>query len=208
MKFKDFWGLNVGENAAIAVSLAAREEGATMGEISSHTGQKQYNVFKRFKEFGHHVAYEGKGSGMRIWIRHKDGIPASGDAASVSGDLIRRDELALQRLLRNSLDAIEPGLRCVDGGSEMDFRDITAVDAEGRHVVIELKAKKATKEALAQILAYMGEIVVTKGLPPTEIRGILIAPDFQERAVLAAKVTPNVALVRYRIPLAFDLVTG
>ncbi|MBZ9701624.1 MULTISPECIES: hypothetical protein [unclassified Mesorhizobium] len=56
MKFKDFWGLNVGENAAIAVSFAARKEGATMGEISSHTGQNLYNVFKRFKEFGHHVA--------------------------------------------------------------------------------------------------------------------------------------------------------
>ncbi|TPK96988.1 MULTISPECIES: endonuclease NucS domain-containing protein [unclassified Mesorhizobium] len=90
----------------------------------------------------------------------------------------------------------------------MDFRDITAVDAKGRHVVIELKAKKATKEALAQILAYMGEVVVTKELPLAQIRGILIAPDFQERAVLAARVTPNVTLMRYRMPLAFELVTG
>ncbi|TPK96989.1 MULTISPECIES: hypothetical protein [unclassified Mesorhizobium] len=111
MKFKDFWGLNVGENAAIAVSLAARKNGTTMGEISSHTGQSQYNVFKRFKEFGHDVVYEGNGSGMRIWLRHKNGIPFPADAEPVSDNLIKSDELALQRTLRNSLDLVEPGLR-------------------------------------------------------------------------------------------------
>jgi RecB family endonuclease NucS len=105
-------------------------------------------------------------------------------------------ERYLQRALRGSLDKLEPGLVAIDGGREDGFRDITAKDQAGNTVVIELKAGKAGKDAVGQLLTYMGQVKAAQN--PSGLRGILVALDFQATAVAAAAVVPNIALLWFR----------
>jgi len=82
------------------------------------------------------------------------------------------------------------------------FRNITANDAEGNSVVIELKAIKARSRAIAQLLAYMGELKMDSN--SLGLRGILVAPEFDATGVAAASMIPNVVLKRYRFHLSFE----
>jgi RecB family endonuclease NucS len=60
--------------------------------------------------------------------------------------------------------------------------DITAQDRDGATVVIELKVGTAYRDAIGQLLAYMGDLT-DKG---ARVRGILIAREFASRAVWPA----------------------
>lgn len=112
-------------------------------------------------------------------------------------------ERDLQLALRRNLSQLEAGLTEADGGIEEDYRDITATDKDGNVVVIELKAVKAGKETVAQLLSYMGEVAAKKGIAGDRIRGLLVAPDFQEKALSAASVLPRVRLKTYRVSFLF-----
>jgi hypothetical protein len=85
-------------------------------------------------------------------------------------------ERDLQMALRANIDQLESGLRITDGGKEQTTDagriDITAEDAEGATVVIELKAGKAAPEALTQLLAYMGTVPTGQGDKP--VRGVVL----------------------------------
>ncbi len=214
------FGLRVGDKAALAIRLAARPEGTTMGEIRSHTGQGQYNVFKRVEELGHTVVREGKGDQMRIRVVHRDESDGLSpvDIAQTSSQPINGlrqvDETEavmltfslerdLQRALRRNLSQLELGLTEADGGSEEDFRDITVRDKDENLVVIELKAVKAGKDAVAQLLSYMGDAAKKQGIASNKVRGILVAPEFQEKALSAASVVPSVKLRTYRVSFTF-----
>jgi RecB family endonuclease NucS len=70
-------------------------------------------------------------------------------------------------------------------------------------VVIELKAGTADRDALGQILAYMGDLMTTE----RSVRGILIAGDFTARAIAAARAARNVQLIRYGIRFSFSPVS-
>src|SRR6266851_3417232 len=87
-------------------------------------------------------------------------------------------ERDLQVALRKNIEQLEPGLKIVDGNKEQIVEsgriDITAEDSSGTTVIIELKAGTADREAVAQILAYMGDLM-SKG---KAVRGILVAGDF------------------------------
>jgi len=113
-------------------------------------------------------------------------------------------ERDLQSALRRSIDQLEPGLTIIDGGSEHSVAsgriDILAQDERGCRVVIELKAVKAPRDAVAQTLAYMGDIQQQSG---GDVRGILVAPDFDARAVSAARVVPTLKLVSYGFSFTF-----
>jgi len=78
--------------------------------------------------------------------------------------------------------------------------DILARDAQGTTVVIELKAVRAGRDAVAQILAYMGDLM-EDGTP---VSGLLVAPDFDPRAVSAARAVPGLRLVRYGFSFSFQ----
>lgn len=117
-------------------------------------------------------------------------------------------ERDLQMALRRSIEQLETGLTIIDGDREQTVAsgriDITARDREGVVVVIELKVGAADRDAIGQLLAYMGDLMDDGA----SVRGILVAREFAPRAVSAARAVPNLRLVRYGFQFTFEAVTG
>jgi hypothetical protein len=189
----DAFGLRRGSKVSKAASLAARPQGATMDEIVEATGDKgtKHNILRQLKGDGHILRREGK----RFFLKHKDGIVINDDAVPEVEEWTPSPEQELQQAVRGNLDRLEPGLVAIDGGREDGFRDITAKDQAGNTVVIELKAGNAGRDAVCQLLVYMGEVKAAQN--PSGLRGILVARDFQATARAAASVVPTIALKRY-----------
>jgi hypothetical protein len=114
-------------------------------------------------------------------------------------------EKDMQAAIRHNIGQVEQGLKITDGGRERSvetgFIDITAEDAEKTPVVIELKTGVAGQRAIAQILSYMGS--VTEEENRDDIRGILVASEFDKKARAAAKVIPTLTLIRYKFSFQF-----
>lgn len=118
--------------------------------------------------------------------------------------------LSLERDLHQYLSTrtaeIEKGLALLENGVEYQTDagriDLLAKDEQGSSVVIELKAGKAKDNALGQILGYIG-CLASNADEHRNVRGILVASDFEQRVVYAAKGLPNIKLVKYKV--SFDL---
>jgi hypothetical protein len=115
-------------------------------------------------------------------------------------------ERDLQLALRKNIQQLEPGLKIVDENKEQIVDsgriDITAEDGNGTTVIIELKAGAADREAVAQILAYMGDLMQTA----KSVRGILVAGDFPPRTIAAARAVGNLQLKKYSFQFSFKAV--
>jgi hypothetical protein len=115
-------------------------------------------------------------------------------------------ERDLQSALRANIKQLAQGLRIVDDGKERVVStgriDILASDAAGDLIVIELKPGTADRDAIGQILSYMGALRA-EGAKQT-IKGILVAGDFTSRAVAAAGAVPNVQLQKYGFSFSFQ----
>ena len=113
-------------------------------------------------------------------------------------------ERDLQKVLRQNIEQLEPSLKVVDGEKEKrvpsGYIDITAEDKDGTPVVIELKAVEADRDAVGQLLAYMGDLM---GDGHKLVRGILVAPSFSARAISAAHAA-KVELKRYSVKFLFE----
>jgi len=107
----------------------------------------------------------------------------------------------LQTALRRAIEQLEHGMEIIDDGAERSvssgFIDITAKDARGAIVVIELKTGTARQKAVAQILSYMGDLADEE--PDAEVRGILVAGNFDKKARAAARVVPTLSLRAYTV---------
>ncbi len=116
-------------------------------------------------------------------------------------------ERNLQAALRGEIAQLEAGLVIIDGGQERSvpsgFIDILAKDGAGALVVIELKAGQGKRDALGQILGYMGDLRSEE--PGSIVRGILVAASFDQSCRSARAVTPLVELREYRF--SFNFVT-
>jgi hypothetical protein len=116
-------------------------------------------------------------------------------------------EKDLQSALRGKIDQLEDGLEIIDGGKERTVKsgriDITAKDRNGSIVVIELKAGEAGRDAIGQVLSYMGDLGVEEKAP---IRGFLIAGTFSTSAVSASLAIPNLQLKKYQFHFTFESV--
>ena len=114
-------------------------------------------------------------------------------------------EKDMQAAIRHNISQVEQGLIITDGGRERSvetgFIDITAEDKDKLPVVIELKTGVAGQRAVAQILSYMGSIMDEESRD--DVRGILIASEFDRKAYAAAKVIPNLTLMRYQFSFRF-----
>ena len=115
-------------------------------------------------------------------------------------------ERDLQLALRGNIDQLEAGLSIVDGDKEQTVAsgriDITARDQHGITVVIELKAGIADRDAVGQILAYVGDLMDKE----PGVRGVLVAREFTPRAVSAARAAAKVRLVRCGFRFNFEIV--
>ncbi len=115
-------------------------------------------------------------------------------------------ERDLQDALRANIDQLENGLSIADEGKERNVPsgriDILAKDSKGTSVVIELKAGTADRDAVGQILSYIGDL---QGDGHSAVRGILVAGDFMPRAIAAARAA-NVALRKYSFKFSFEQV--
>lgn len=116
-------------------------------------------------------------------------------------------ERDLQAALRQAIEQLEPGLEIIDDGAERKvasgFIDITARDAHGAIVVVELKTGTARQGAIAQVLSYMGDIAEEE--PDEAVRGLLVAGDFDKKARSAARVLSSdvLSLRSYRVRFDF-----
>jgi RecB family endonuclease NucS len=115
-------------------------------------------------------------------------------------------ESDMQDALRSNIEQLEAGLEIVDDGKEKKvpsgFIDITAEDKQGATVVIELKAGTAEHKAIAQVLSYMGDLVSEA----KQVRGILVAGGFTDRAISAARAVPNLSLRKYAFKFSFQAI--
>lgn len=159
-------------------------------------------LYKEFLEATEHTASD------EFKSKPVSDIPGASSLASSS---IRADnsfslERDLQSTLRTEIEALESGLRVVDGGGEYATEvgniDILARDSSGRLVVIELKAHTAGPDAINQILAYMGAIREEVG--EQDVRGIIVARDFHRRTVSGASVSDRLTLKRYALNVTFE----
>jgi hypothetical protein len=120
-------------------------------------------------------------------------------------------ERDLHSYLANRVGEIENGLSSVEDGVEFQTDagriDILAIDNQGQHVVIELKAGKAKDSALGQLLGYMGCIASDPKMNISKVRGVLVASDFDQRVIYAAKGLPNVKLVKYIVSFELNEIT-
>jgi hypothetical protein len=118
-------------------------------------------------------------------------------------------ERELQEALRRNIEQLERGFTIIDGGNERKvasgFIDITARDRSGATVVIELKkAGVSDRNAIGQILGYMGNLMEEGS---QSVRGILVAGEFSPAIIAAAKVVPNLRLLRYTFRFSFDIIS-
>lgn len=140
---------------------------------------------------------------------HDPADPALADPALPSDAPSDKQRLSLERdmqvALRDNIASLEPGLVIIDDGAERavtsGFIDILARDATGALVVIELKAGKTDARVIGQTLGYMGDILTEED--GAAVRGIVVAHEFDQRTVSAARAVPNLRLMRYAISFTF-----
>ena len=116
-------------------------------------------------------------------------------------------EKDLQQYLSARVNELEEGLSLIEGGVEYSTEagriDLLARDKSENLVVIELKAVKAKDSALGQLLGYIGCLAQEN----ENVRGILVASDFEKRVVFAARATPNIKLVKYELSFKLGEIT-
>ena len=125
------------------------------------------------------------------------------DAVTEFAISIERD---LQLYLSNRLNDIEEGLILVEREfkTEAGFIDILCKDKNGNYVIIETKAGRAKDAAIGQLLGYIGALKAS-GIEK-EVRGILVASDFESRLLFAAKAIGSVVLRKYNVSFTFEKV--
>lgn len=120
-------------------------------------------------------------------------------------------EKDLHSYLAAKVQEIESGLKLVEGGVEFQTEtgriDLLAKDSDDRMVVIERKAGKAKDRAIGQLLGHMGCLSFTQTNASKPIRGILVASNFDDRVVFAARGLPSVKLVKYQLSFDFRVVS-
>lgn len=118
-------------------------------------------------------------------------------------------ERDLHSYLAKSVSEIESGLVLEPDGVEYVIEagriDLLARDSHGKLVVIELKAGKAKDAALGQILGYIGCLASKNS--GENIRGILVASDFDQRLVYAAMGLPHIKLIKYAVSFNLEEIT-
>ena len=190
--------------SAVSVKRMSDEQKAEIRELLRQ-GLSRYQIAE---EVG---VTPGQVAAIKAWVTMRRELP---EPAGVESDEIVEAvettfglEQDLQEALRRNIAQLEPGLTIIDGDKERRVKsggriDILAKDTVGGTVVIELKAGRADRDAIGQLLAYVGELLDEAA----SVRGILVAAEFAPRAIAAARAAPNIRLVRYGIRFSFSAI--
>ena len=158
------------------------------------------NAAERYRTFRDEIA-----AGADVPVSEEGGPDSLSTICEGAGPRIGL-ERDLQAALRADIGQLEPGLIIVDGGAERSvdsgFIDITARDAEGAIVVIELKAGAVGQRAVAQILSYMGDVAAEED--NQKVRGILVGSNFDGKAKSAARMVSSLILRKYSVRFTFS----
>jgi len=191
-----------------------------MGLSVNHTSSRHYPTQRRqaclfYVGRGKYRLYDPENDGR--WVVDDKGVHLAGEE---NNEDIEDEEtfiettISLERdledhIIRN-LDQIEDGLKLYsrDGLNGRQFNtdvgrvDILAIDKNNNFVVIELKAGKAHHSVISQILVYMSWVRqnIADG---KEVRGIVIADDFDKKLMYGASETPNISLKKYEVNFTF-----
>ncbi len=155
-------------------------------------------------------------SSLRCYARFRDNEAEfnSETAIEIAGLAIKEKfegkqfelERNMQSEIRREIEQLEEGLEIIDNGFERSvdsgFIDVLARDKTGAFVVIELKSGMAKREAIGQITGYMGDLMLEE--PETQVRGILVAADFDKSCQSGVRAIPALKLKRYRFSFAFE----
>ena len=123
---------------------------------------------------------------------------------------IHFEDLLEENVVQN-LDKLGGGLRLYekDGVSGRQFQvgsgnvDVLAENNSGGLVVIEIKARRAKKDILSDVLSYIA--CIRKEFPEKKsVHGIIVAEDFDTGLTTAAMETPNIKLISYNILFEFS----
>lgn len=117
-------------------------------------------------------------------------------------------ERDLESYLLTHLEKLEAGLNLIENQllTDVGKLDILGADKNSDFVVVELKAGRVGSEVLAQILPYMGWVKTSGEVNPLgkEVRGIIVAHDFDEKVRVAISSLPNIRLTKYRLNFEFE----
>ncbi|MCO6502548.1 MAG: AlwI family type II restriction endonuclease [Acidimicrobiales bacterium] len=102
---------------------------------------------------------------------------------------IRRKQVekAIEDVFFEYPELLEPGLRVVERQKQTSIGrlDLLCEDPTGRYVVVEIKANEADDGAIGQILRYIGWIHRNQDRGHRNVRGILLAGSFPDKAYYA-----------------------
>lgn len=145
------------------------------------------------------------------------GYPISKESPEKPAEENKIEEVAfglerdLEEYISRNLSQLEEGLKLYSAEgligrqypTDVGRIDLLALDKEGNFVVIELKAGLATDRVTGQILGYMSYI--RKNLAKDkDVRGIIVAEDFDERLKYAAAEIPKLKLKKYLVKFEFQ----
>jgi hypothetical protein len=186
----------------------------TMGCSINHSSSKWYPYFPKF-------LYTISPGNFRLYNPEKDGSPTSFNQETVQDNdenITEEDafeftfsfEKDLQEHISHDLSKIEPGLTLYTeeglSGREISTEagkiDILAKDNDNNLVIIELKSSRAPHSSLAQVLGYMASI--KNEFNVKNIRGIIIAEDFDKKLKMAVSLIPIVTLMKYKVKFDFE----
>lgn len=120
-------------------------------------------------------------------------------------------ELHLQDYLFRNWNQVFPDLRLYNGNAGREYvtsdpsvgvLDFLCTDSDGNFVVIETKRDVPDRQAVGQILSYMGWVGVKLCPEDRSVRGLLIAGDASDRLRMAVAAVPNLDLRVYEITFA------
>ena len=131
------------------------------------------------------------------------------EADPSAGPVLFQLEKEMQIAVRKQLDHLESGLIADDGGNETVVTtgkiDIVARDKAKHLVVIELKAGLCPSGALEQVLGYAEALSEERKEP---VRAYLIAGEFSDRTLTAARRVKDLELRTYEFSITFNALTG
>lgn len=151
------------------------------------------------------------------WVVDDKGVHLVGEepledieSEEISTEAVISLEKDLEEYIIRNLNQIESGLKLYSKGgvtgrqfnTEVGRIDILAIDKNSNFVVIELKAGIGNYSVIGQILGYMSWVRqnIANG---KEVRGIIIADDFDKKLKYASSETANISLKRYEVNFTF-----